>query len=908
MAARLVLIVFLILCAGADAEASTEYYVDISVMEAGSTERLKGATIIFTSPDWKTSAVEQWSRPGYYYATVLVDHNLRKQETYQVSVSVKGYEPGVGTLTLVNGEPTDRKIEFNLKRIIQGQFVHVTVLRSDTDRPINEARVRIGFEAGNTGPDGKVTLQVTDPGEKGYQDLELSQGFYESLVKRIAIKRYDDDAKQQFITCRLKPKGGLGAPVGDCDAGKTEPYDPAADPKALKLVIKVRDRSDRNKPVDQRPKIADAAVSVTKLSGEAELKMTTAEGEAEFPLDPDRDRDKNLTVKVGKTGYSDVTTLVPGTALTPGPKPVNWTVDLDRRDVIGETIADLRAKLAAKRQGLSEACSSLKKADEAGMEYIYSGIPLSGGLTQFHQMVKSASLECLQVPALRAQIGSLAGTAAQKETLLKARLDAANAITCKTSADVKQLEALWDEIRPLAWEVHLNAGKAEGVNNRLKGIIAKADALHARYDKADQDTPVPLSAFPQKLREITAGLKANRDNTFTPACNKVREKRGECDRAYDEAIASFDGIVAGAGLSSDPRVRAFKTECSANRPPSAKPCDEESIKSALDGQIKKFEEGQASLEKWVEDIKNVPLCNDQKAEDDLIAQARASTAILTYATNSDIPEKIRNCKVLAAGKPPAQPVPQPTTPASKPRKTWRAFGIYPRELTLAPGEMREFQAYVVWSDDTVEDISTQSNVRWPKSRQFRSEKEGTYNLTVKAKFDTEITDTSTIHVKAPLVIRGPAAAKVGEEVAVQAELSSAKAGVKYRYSWSLNGQALAGNEANQRFRLPRERNNILRAAAWRPSGNKWSQAAEAGLVIYGQAAAPVQLSIAGPDKVTVKDSPVNASFEAKPALESPTERTSTAGAPRAPGGRGPSTARPAFRRSPRGRPAPTRYR
>jgi len=215
---------------------------------------------------------------------------------------------------------------------------------------------------------------------------------------------------------------------------------------------------------------------------------------------------------------------------------------------------------------------------------------------------------------LRAQIGSLAGMAAQKETLLKARLDAANAITCNTSADARQLEGLWGEIRPLAWEVHLNAGKAEGVNNRLKGIIAKADALNARYDKADQETPVPLSAFPQKLRELTAGLKAHRDGTFTLAYNKVREKRGECDKAYDEAIASFDGIVAGAGLSSDPRVGAFKTELNANRPSKAKPCNEESSKSTLDEYIKKSEEGQASIEKWVEDIKNVPLCNGQKAE------------------------------------------------------------------------------------------------------------------------------------------------------------------------------------------------------------------------------------------------------------------------------------------------------
>ena len=168
------------------------------------------------------------------------------------------------------------------------------------------------------------------------------------------------------------------------------------------------------------------------------------------------------------------------------------------------------------------------------------------------------------MPSLRAQIGSLAGTAAQKESLLKARLDAANAITCKTSADVKQLEALWDEIRPLAWEVHLNAGKAEGVNNRLKGIIAQGRRPPRPLRQGRPGHPRPALRIPAEAREITAGLKANRDNTFTPACNKVREKRGECDKAYDEAIASFDGIVAGAGLSSDPRVRAFKTECSAN--------------------------------------------------------------------------------------------------------------------------------------------------------------------------------------------------------------------------------------------------------------------------------------------------------------------------------------------------------
>jgi hypothetical protein len=869
MAARLVLIVLLIVFAGTNAEASTRYYVDISVTEAGSMERLKGATIIFTSPDRKVSAVEQWSRPGYYYADLLVDHNLRKQETYQISVSVKGYEPGTGQHTLVNGDPTNQKIEFSLKRIILGQLVHVTVLRSDDNRPINEARVRIGFEAGNTGPDGKITLQVTDPGEKGTQLLELSQGFHESLTTPITIKRYDDDAKQQFITCRLKPRDNYSAPAGDCDAGKTEAYDPTAGPTALKLVIRVRDKSDRDKFDESRLKLDNAAVTLMKSSGETETKTTTSEGNAEFTLDPGRDAGKNFTVKVVRSDYTDATAIVPGTALTPGTKPVNWTVDLDKRDVVGETITALWATITPKRQALAEACSGLNTVNDTVTQYFVAGRTLSGGLTRFHQMVTTASQECLQVPSLRTQIGNLAGTAGQKESLLKARLDAANAIVCKTNADAKQLEALWNEIRPLAWEVHLNAGKAEGINNRLKGIIAKVDTLYARFDKADQDTPVPLSQFPQKFRELTTGLKTYRDNTATPVWDKVKEKKGELRKAIDEAIASIDGIAAGAGASADRRVSAFKNQAGALRPDDSKPCDEGFSKSNIDKYIQKFEDGQAPLEKWVEDTKNIPLCNGQKAEDDLAAQAYASTLILRYAVDSDIPGKIRGCKVAATGRPPAAPA--AVTPP-RPGRVMNAFGIYPREVTLAPGELKEFQAYVVWSDGTTEDISTQGKVRWPKGRQFRSAKEGTYYLTVKATLDQEREDTATIRVKAPLTIQGPATAKVGEEVAVQAVLSSPKPGVKHKYTWSLDGQALAGNEATRRVRIAREGNNTLRAAAWRWGGNKWDQATEASHLIYGQAVAPVQVSIVGPDRVTVQDSPVNASFEAKLAPLSPTEQ------------------------------------
>jgi hypothetical protein len=143
---------------------------------------------------------------------------------------------------------------------------------------------------------------------------------------------------------------------------------------------------------------------------------------------------------------------------------------------------------------------------------------------------------------------------------------------------------------------------------------------------------------------------------------------------------------------------------------------------------------------------------------------------------------------------------------------------------------------------------------------------------VKAKLDMERTDTATIQVRAPMTLQGPASAKVGEEVVVRAVLSTPRPGVKHKYTWSLNGEVLSGNEASRRVQIAREGNNTLRAAAWRWGANKWDQAAEASHPIYGQAVAPVQISIAGPDRVTVQDSPVNASFEVKLAPQSPTEQ------------------------------------
>ena len=481
----------------------------------------------------KASAIEQFVRPGHYYADLPVDHDVHLQETYEVKVSLNGYQEWRGSVTLRKGDRTDIALTAALKRHIQGQLVHVTVLSTEDDKPVNEASVWVAYNNGVTNAEGKTSIQVNEPTEGGFHRLAVYRGSYYNLETRIRVKRFDDDAKQQFVTCRITPHGSSSAVPAGCDQGTTAAIDPDAGKRLLTLVVKVRDKIDSGRLDDTRFKLSGATVELKKPSGETLSRTSTNSGDAEFGLDPDRDANVNMTLKVTRPGYRDVTGILPGTALIPGSKPIPWWVDLERRDIVKETIDELNGKLAAKRRELEDACAALARAHQLALETRVAAMVLGNGIAKFEKMVNTASQACATIPGLRGQIQSLVATAQSKEAVLKGKLDAANALVCKTQADAATLEALWNQIIPLSWDVNLNAAKAEGINNRLRRIITDADVIAARFDQSDAETPVPLSGFSKKWQEMTSNLKTHRDNVVTPAYDKVRSKRAECLKAHD---------------------------------------------------------------------------------------------------------------------------------------------------------------------------------------------------------------------------------------------------------------------------------------------------------------------------------------------------------------------------------------
>ena len=141
--------------------------------------------------------------------------------------------------------------------------------------------------------------------------------------------------------------------------------------------------------------------------------------------------------------------------------------------------------------------------------------------------------------------------------------------------------------RPSGPRSGLWPGKSTSMRERPRGSttgsegIIGADELHSRFDKADKDTPVPLSEFPQKLREITADLKAYRDNTFTPAYNKVREKKASTTRPMTRpSRKSTESRQGRDDLGSSRPGLQNRNQC--NKPSSTKPCDEASSKTKID--------------------------------------------------------------------------------------------------------------------------------------------------------------------------------------------------------------------------------------------------------------------------------------------------------------------------------------
>lgn len=351
--------------------------------------------------------------------------------------------------------------------------------------------------------------------------------------------------------------------------------------------------------------------------------------------------------------------------MVPADKPIQVfleTVKTNDPATIKQWADAQEAELNKRRSKRLAACRKLdEEYNGKTSEFIESWGAIAKGFQKFEQTMKEISALCAGNIANRAQIRSLVATVLAAESQIRALLNTANqkAAVCKTKADADAIDALWSSIVKLTWEVHLNAGKAEGLNNRIKNVVTRSLSLLSRMDRPDAETPVALSQLPEKEKELLDGLTKLRDNIAS------LKSYGEMVSARKELSAFESALLKSLSTyPSTPVINRLRTIVQDSMKDD--PCSEGEMRNRLDRTISYLSKTRGNLIQRIADLKTkYPLCAGDSAEDIFIAQARNAQDIIIYVRSSDIPAKAEACRTDAGKPKPPAPVPAPTPPPVK---------------------------------------------------------------------------------------------------------------------------------------------------------------------------------------------------------------------------------------------------
>jgi len=265
-----------------------------------------------------------------------------------------------------------------------------------------------------------------------------------------------------------------------------------------------------------------------------------------------------------------------------------------------------------------------------------------------------ALADCGKAAGLRCQIRASAGAAETKSATLNGLIDQANAVVCNTSRDEARLRSLWGQIHPLSWDAYNNAIKADTLNRNLQRIL---DGANEVYVTLNPDPAAVLSGTPllqvEGMKTILERMKDRKAKALDPAVERMEKLRQECEKAHDDAAGTVQQAAAAQGIPSDPRVSTFRSHVQSIRPQPGQPCNENQMSAMADWMIRVVVNEEPNTRKRIEEMRKMPLCAGQKAEDDAVARSKAAWPVLQKLADSHLIVKMDNCKAALAKKPAA---------------------------------------------------------------------------------------------------------------------------------------------------------------------------------------------------------------------------------------------------------------
>jgi hypothetical protein len=418
----------------------------------------------------------------------------------------------------------------------------------------------------------------------------------------------------------------------------------------LDVIIEVRDGS--GKP------LRDALIEL-----DGKTYKTGDKGRRIVELEPDKYRDKDLPFVIRKAGFKDEKRALYAFQMKPSADFIVYPVDLDQKE-LDALIRELDAQLEKKRNELESICPELESAyGETGKLYGEAYV-LYHKAKDLKPKADKALADCGKTAGLRSQIHASAGAAETKSAALNGLIDQANAVVCNTKLDETRLSRLWAQIQPLSWDVYNNAVKADTLNRNLQGILDGANEVYAALNPDPASVLMGAPVFQVgAMMAILNRIKDRKAKALDPAVARMRKLRSECQKAHSNAADTVQQAAAAQGIPSDPRVGTFRSHVQAMSFEAGKPCDEENMTWKTERWIDSVGKEEPETRKRIDEMRKMPLCAGQKAEDDAVARSKAAWPVLQKLSDSHLLVKMDNCKAALSKKPAA---PAPAASATKP--------------------------------------------------------------------------------------------------------------------------------------------------------------------------------------------------------------------------------------------------